>query len=230
MKQCPNDIWISLYFHPCYIIPLIFKNQHSNIQIDSNIPSLSNASEPVTCVSIVQSIHPRNYFQTWVQHWPTFFQRQAIESLVPRIRETHRTQERKKESSPALEHRAESRVGQRYRRRDAIRSIQATGRLGSKPGHQPLCLPPVTLLRNLAPDGRREEPPSISRIRSRRSSTAGATTSPRQKFGSGASGCETSRNLCRAFRNYRRRQDDNTEGWSPVSVVADLSRQHLSRY
>lgn len=218
-------------FHPSYIIPLIFKNQILTFKSTKKSHHwATRPSQKVTCVSIVQSIHPRNYFQTWVQHWPTFFQRQTIKSLVPRIRETHRTQERKKESSPALEHRAESRVGQRYRRRDAIRSIQATGRLGSKPGHQPLCLPPVTLLRNLAPDGRREEPPSISRIRSRRSSTAGATTSPRQKFGSGASGCETSRNLCRAFRNYRRRQDDNTEGWSPVSVVADLSRQHLSRY
>lgn len=40
----------------------------------------------------------------------------------------------------------------RYRRRDAIRSIQGTGRLGSKPGHQPLslslsaCLPAAATL------------------------------------------------------------------------------------
>lgn len=70
-----------------------------------------------------------------------------------------------------------------YRRRDAIRSIQAT-RLGSKPGHQPLCLPPITLLRhNLnggvgGGGGRREEPPSISlEFAHRRTSATTSSTS-----------------------------------------------------
>ena len=75
---------------------------------------------------------------------------------MPRLRdsERHRWQRERKKARRKERERERERVGsprsgratrgrgsesgKRYRRRDAIRSIQATGRLGSKPGHQPL--------------------------------------------------------------------------------------------